>query len=193
MESPISNSIPLSFFEDDTVTVARNLIGKELIYRDCSGIIVETEAYKDDAASHYVTRPKLGKMLSDTFGCVYIYLIYGMYYCLNFTTEKHGIGAVLVRGVEPRSGRDLMERRRPASKRRELTNGPAKLFLAFGLHPKHHGEKIGQNIHVVRGKEFEDDEIGTSPRIGVSKAMELPWRFFLKENEYVSPYAKRPR
>lgn len=174
------------FFARDTLTVARELLGVRLVYRECSGIIVETEAYRDDQASHAVTRPKQGVMLRETYGRVYIYFIYGMYHCLNFTTEKHGVGAVLIRAIEPIAGVEFMQQRRPRAQRKQLTNGPGKLFQAFGLEPRLHGERVGESIQMVADGESPTLEVTTGPRIGISKAVDLPWRFYLKGNIYVS-------
>jgi 3-methyladenine DNA glycosylase Mpg len=84
----MSAKIDQEFFARDTVRVARDLLGVKLIYQDCEGIIAETEAYRDDPASHAVTKPNKGSMLWETYGHIYIFFIYGMYHCLNFTTEK---------------------------------------------------------------------------------------------------------
>lgn len=175
-----------NFFARDTVEVARDLLGKKLAYGNCSGVIVETEAYKEDAASHAVTRPNKGTMLRETYGCVYIYFIYGMYHCLNFTTEKQGVGAVLIRAIEPVSGVPEMQERRSVRTMRQLTNGPGKLFLAFGLDPALHGEEVGRTIKLEPCRDAGAFEIGESRRIGISKAKGLEWRFFIKENEFLS-------
>lgn len=183
----MSKHIDREFFADDTLIVARNLLGMKLIYRDCEGIIVETEAYKDDAASHAITKPRKGVMLKDTYGRVYIFFIYGMYHCLNFTTERDGMGAVLIRAVEPSSASVAqMKERRNTSKLLNLTNGPGKLFQAFGFEPGLHGETVGKSVKLEAGEMGNNFEIGTSSRIGISKAVELPWRFFIKGNRYVS-------
>ena len=96
------------FFAPDTLEVARDLLGAEIVLNGCRGIIVETEAYKTDNASHFKTRRIKGKALAEFYGTVYIYLNYGMYHLLNFTTEKNGIGAVLIRALQPTEGVDIM-------------------------------------------------------------------------------------
>lgn len=174
------------FFATDTLTVARELLGLKLVYADCEGVIVETEAYRDDPASHAVTRPNKGRMLRETFGCVYIYFIYGKYHCLNFTTEKNGVGAVLIRAVEPIAGIEQMRARRQKSDRRQLTSGPGKLFQAFGLDPKHHGEEVGQSIRLSGFWKRNSFEIMQGARVGISRATELDWRFFVADSEFVS-------
>ncbi|NIR49525.1 DNA-3-methyladenine glycosylase [candidate division KSB1 bacterium] len=174
------------FFTGDTLTVARNLLGTKLTFRDCEGIIVETEAYKDDPASHAVTKPQKGLMLKETYGHIYVFFVYGMYYCLNFTTEKHGTGAVLIRAIEPTAGLGHMKKRRCTDKIHNLTNGPGKLFQAFGLDPKLHGEIVGRSVKLMPNRNVSESEIVTGPRIGVSKAADLPWRFSIKDNPFVS-------
>lgn len=182
----MSKNLGPEFFAEDTLAVARNLLGVKLIYNGCEGIIVETEAYKDDAASHAVTRPRKGVLLRDTYGCIYIYFIYGMYHCLNFTTEQHGAGAVLIRGIEPTAGIDVMKARRGVERLTDLTNGPGKLCQAFGFDPALHGEAIGKSIRLLRPARQTGFEIVSGPRIGISKAVDLPWRFYIKGNKFVS-------
>src|SRR5436305_5041462 len=128
------------FFARDTVTVARDLIGTTLAASGCAGRIVETEAYTTDAASHAVTRSRQAAIMRETFGHVYVYLIYGMYYCLNVTTERDGIGAVLIRAVEPTRGIERMQERRGTSNLRQLTSGPGRLCAAFGIALAMHGQ-----------------------------------------------------
>ncbi len=174
------------FFVVNTISVAKALLGKVLVYGKCSGIIVETEAYRDDDASHAVTRPNKGVMLRETFGCIYIYFIYGMYHCLNFTTEENGVGAVLIRAMEPLTGFEEMTVRRHVDKNQNLTNGPGKLFNAFGFDPKHHGEEVGSSIKITEDNSVSNFEISSGPRIGISKAVDLNWRFYIKDNKFVS-------
>lgn len=178
--------IDKEFFARNTLEVARRLLGMKLIYGECEGMIVETEAYRDDPASHAVTKPQKGKMLIETYGCIYIFFIYGMYHCLNFTTEKDGIGAVLIRAVEPLSGIETMQSRRKISNFKNISNGPGKLFIAFGLHPSKHGERVGDSIHLQKHCKFTDGEIVTTSRIGISKATDLPWRFCVNGSEFLS-------
>lgn len=180
------DQIGQDFFARDTLKVARELLGLRMVYEGCEGIIVETEAYRDDAASHAVTRPIKGALLRETYGHIYIFFIYGMYHCLNLTTESDGVGAVLIRAVEPTAGLELMQRRRHTEKLVDLTNGPAKLFQAFGFDPAMHGEKIGKSLKLTFPTEPRRMEIASSSRIGISRAKDLPWRFFIKGNRFVS-------
>jgi len=174
------------FFAQDTLSVARKLLGMKLQYNGCEGIIVETEAYRDDAASHAVTKPNKGAMLRETHGCIYIFLIYGMYHCLNFTTEEDGVGAVLIRAVQPILGLKAMKKRRQTNSIKNLTNGPGKLFQAFKFNPGVHGEQVGRSVFLQRYLKQSRFEISTSSRIGISRAVDLQWRFFIKGNEFVS-------
>ncbi|MFQ5602335.1 MAG: DNA-3-methyladenine glycosylase [bacterium] len=183
------SSLPVldkSFFAQNTLTVARDLIGVRLKYRECEGIIVETEAYKEDAASHAVTKPLKGVMLRETFGQVYIFFIYGMYHCLNFTTEEHGVGAVLIRAIEPTAGIEHMKKRRKTDRIVNLTNGPGKLFQAFGFHPNLHGQPVNKSIVLQSCENQRHFKIATSQRIGISRAVDLEWRFYMAGNKFVS-------
>ena len=178
--------IDQDFFAQNTLTVARELLGMKLHYNGCEGIIVETEAYRDDAASHAMTKPKKGAMLRETYGCIYIFFIYGMYHCLNFTTEKGGVGAVLIRAVQPLLGLEAMQERRQTNSIKNLTSGPGKLFQAFGFSSGVHGEQVGRSVFLQRYLKQSSFEIATSSRIGISKAVDLQWRFFIKGNDFVS-------
>ena len=178
-------ALELDFFEGDALTVARSLIGVELVYGSCSGVIVEAEAYKDDAASHYVTRrPSAGELMGSTHGCVYIYRIYGLHLCLNFTCDVGGPGAVLIRAVEPRGGLEEMRARRGVERVRDLCSGPGKLVQALGIGPALNRAPVLEAFELRRtGCRVEVD---ATPRIGIRRAVELPWRFALRGSEFVS-------
>ncbi len=119
--------LPLSFFARDTVTVARELLGKIISINGMQARIVETEAYGRDPASHAFKRTERSKLMYDTFGHIYVYLIYGMYECVNVTTDKNDAGAVLLRAVQPLTGISRMQRNRKVNKITELCSGPGKL------------------------------------------------------------------
>lgn len=172
------------FFSRDTITVARDLIGTTLVVGACEGRIVETEAYTTDAASHSVMRPKQSVVMQTTFGHVYVYFIYGMYYCLNFTTDRAGAGAVLIRAAEPTLGIETMKERRGTDDMRRLTSGPGRLCGAFGIDLSFNGEQIGRRIKVKSAKSTPD--IAISKRIGISRDTHLEWRFYERTNSYVS-------
>ena len=172
------------FFARDTTEVARDLIGAEIVVGHCRGRIVETEAYTTDAASHSVMRPKQSVVMQQTYGHVYVYFIYGMYFCLNFTTEREGAGAVLIRAAEPTRGLGLMEERRGTRDIKKLTSGPGRLCQAFGIDLTYNGERIGRRIKVQRGN--GSPEIASSKRIGISRATHLEWRFYDRASPFVS-------
>ncbi|MBI4979959.1 DNA-3-methyladenine glycosylase [Candidatus Woesearchaeota archaeon] len=178
--------IPPSFFNRDTVTVARELLGKVLEVNGIKARIVETEAYGKDPASHAFTRTERSALMFDTYGHVYVYLIYGMHYCINFTTEKVGEpGAVLIRAVEPLNKVEELKKRRKTNSVANLCSGPGKLCSALGIDKTHNGLKLGEEIKVYDDG-FKVGKIGTSSRIGIKDALELQWRFFVEGNEFVS-------
>lgn len=177
---------PLSFFSRDAVAVAKGLLGKVISIRGCSGRIVETEAYQDDPASHAFRRTERSALMFDTYGYVYVYLIYGVHNCLNFTTNLPGeAGAVLIRAVEPISGIGLMKKRRKTGKKENLCSGPGKLCSALGIDKRYNGLKLGREICVFDDG-FKVKKIGKSPRIGIRDALDLQWRFFAEGNQFVS-------
>jgi len=172
------------FFSDDTLKVAKQLLGSTITFNRSKGIIVETEAYKTDAASHYITRKNIGQVLAGSYGQVYIYLNYGMYHLLNITTEKDGIGAVLIRALEPISGIEQMKKRRKVENTLNLTNGPGKLCQALNIGMVKNGEIVGKSIMLY--ERSSTPEIQSSSRIGISKATDLQWRFYIRDNNFVS-------
>jgi len=172
------------FFERATLEIARALLGVTLSHADWTARIVETEAYTDDPASHFVTRPRTGAMLGSSHGRVYIYSIYGVHRCLNFTTDAGGPGAVLIRAVEPLSGLEGMRERRGVERDRDLTSGPAKLFVALGIDPALHGREVLDEFGLR--SPHTPPEVRTGPRIGISHARDLAWRFWIPGNPYVS-------
>lgn len=176
------------FFARDTVTVARDLIGAYLAVGNCEGRIVETEAYTTDAASHAVTRKNQSLIMQTTYGFVYVYFTYGMYYCLNLTTDKHGPGAVLIRAVEPVGGLDEMALRRGISEPKKLASGPGRLCQAFGIDLSHNQTRIGGAVKIRQRS--SRPEVVSSQRIGISSATELEWRFFERDNPFVSGRSK---
>lgn len=174
-----------NFFARDTVTVAQDLIGTTLISGRCSGRIVETEAYTTDAASHAAKRTNRSALMFDTYGHIYVYMTYGMYYCLNFTCERDGIGAVLIRAIEPLSGIEEMQQRRNTDELKKLASGPGRLTQAFAIDLSFNGKPIGHELKVRPRQSLP--QISATPRIGISKATELHWRFFEKGSPFISP------
>jgi len=185
------------FYIADTVTVARKLLGHVLVHETAEGVtsgrIVETEAYlRDDPACH-ASRGKTPRttVMFGPPGHAYIYFIYGMYYCFNVVTAPEGVGeAVLVRALEPVEGIELMQKRRRTHEMKNLCSGPGKLVLALGITPKQNGAALYEGaLRLAAPKNSErpsDDEIITTPRIGINVAAEAPLRFYLKGNKYAS-------
>ncbi|MFW5786907.1 MAG: DNA-3-methyladenine glycosylase [Halanaerobiales bacterium] len=190
-----------SFFADNAVEIARKLIGHKLVrkYNGKSIIsrIVETEAYcgPEDKASHAYDnkRTKRTDIMFGEAGYTYIYLIYGMYYCLNVVTANKGIPhAVLIRAVKPISGvKEIKKNRNIKSKKKEdLTNGPGKLCQALNIDKSLNGKslfKAGQ-LYIKRG-EKDGLEIAEGKRINIDYAEEYrdkKWRFYIKGSSYIS-------
>lgn len=191
--------LPRKFYLHDSLTVAKNLLGKILVKRTgdilMAGKIVETEAYMGDLdpGSHaYKKFTERNKIMYDTGGLVYIYFIYGNYFCFNVVCERKGIAnAVLIRAAEPLEGISQMEARRGIVKNKfELTNGPAKLCLAMNIDKKLYGKDltVSEDIFISKPNMKESFDILTSKRIGLSKGADLPYRFFIKDNPYVTKH-----
>ncbi len=175
-----------SFFKGDAVLVAKELLGKILRYKGCSGIIIETEAYRSDPASHaYKITPRSEIMLR-SYGKWYIYFIYGMYYCLNITTNEGEPGAVLIRAIEPITGIEEMKKRRKTDNLKNLCSGPGKLCQALGIDKRLNGTEVNKTIEILEKKNTKNFKIKRTGRIGIKKGKELLWRFLIADNEYVS-------
>ncbi|MDR0464723.1 MAG: DNA-3-methyladenine glycosylase [Treponema sp.] len=179
------------FYKQPTIELAKALLGKYLVFGKLKGIITETEAYlyKNDPGCH--ASKGLTKRNAPMFGPagnIYVYLIYGMYHCLNIVSGKDGEGeAVLIRALEPVDGISLMQKRRKTKITENLCNGPGKLTQAFGIAKKHNNLSLLDgpiNIHNSKIK----PEIITTPRIGLTAGKELELRFYIKGNKFVSRY-----
>lgn len=194
--------LPRSFYDRDTVEVAQGLLGKHLVHVVAGvervGRIVEVEAYlgPHDLAAHSArgltnrTRVMFGPP-----GHAYVYLIYGMHWCLNVVTQEADTAeAVLLRAVEPVKGIEAMRRNRPKAKRDfDLTNGPGKICMAMNIDRKLDGERLdGDSLYITgRDIEVDGDDIVVTPRVGIEgsgDAAAWPLRFFLRGNRYVSAY-----
>lgn len=181
------------FFERDVLTVARDLIGTELIWHGCSGLIVETEAYaaEGDAACHTYGRPSAREFVQkQPPGTAYVYLNYGVYWLFNLLVKGGGRdGLILIRALEPRQGIAAMQQRRNKLKPTELCSGPGKLGVALGITGEHHG-----TIMSGRGKPAgcglraasEGLSVVSDIRVGISHAVDFPWRFLAADHPHVS-------
>jgi len=188
------------FYVRDTLIAAQGLLGKLIVKsenngRVTSGVIVETEAYlglNDKACHAYNKTTGRSRFLYSEGGVSYVYFIYGNYYCFNVVTEEAGTGAaVLIRAVEPVEGIDIMKKRRKNIKKPEdLTNGPAKFCLAFGIGKQHNQLELTAPGGIIgiydTGKNNFD--IMQSRRIGIVKSAYLPYRYFIKDNPYVTKH-----
>lgn len=177
--------ISQKFFARSTERVARDLIGNYIITEDKKVRIVETEAYlENDPASHaYPRKTDRNRLMYETYGKIYVYICYGIHNMLNFTTEKEGVGGVLIRSAEPVEGVQKMKKNRDIEDEKLLCNGPGKLSEAFGISRELNGSEVGETIHVEEG---DDGKIEKSTRIGISKAKDNKLRFYESDNTYVS-------
>ena len=193
--------LPRSFYEPSASVVAAELLGHFLIRNTpdgpCGGAIAETEAYLvGDAACQAAPGPtKRNRVMFGHPGHAYVYLIYGFHFCVNAVCRPAGIAeALLIRAVETTFGEKLMAAHRPVSKVRELTNGPGKLCQAMNITRALDGVDlcsakselfIAENPDLKKFRK-EKGPIVTTTRIGITKAAELPLRFYLRGSEFVS-------
>lgn len=184
------STIPREFYSQDTVTVAKKLLGKKIVRivgkHEISGIITETEAYrqKDDPASHaYKKITERNKAMFEEVGRAYVYFTYGMHYCFNIVSRnsRHAAGAVLIRSIEPLNGIEIMKKNRLVDDVRNLTNGPAKLTQALEISKKQYGLDLTKKgeLFIVDGIK-KQQKIISSPRVGIRVATEKLWNFKIK-------------
>jgi len=178
-----------SFFERDTLLCARELVGTELVWGKCSGIVVETEAYLtlNDEACHTFTRPSTRAFVErNRPGAVYIYMNYGVHWMLNVLVKGDRSGLILIRALEPRRGLNLMKARRGLDDVFRLCSGPGKLAQALDITRRHHEMNLcADDRHCFRQAEKKVRVIA-DPRIGISRAREFPWRFTLASSPFIS-------
>jgi DNA-3-methyladenine glycosylase len=184
-----------SFYARDPVVLARDLLGRILFYRTEQGLmagrVVETEAYTGDAdpASHaYRGRTARNAVMFGPAGYTYVYFSYGVHYCLNVTAEEKGkAGAVLLRALEPLAGVGIMRARGDHGPEVRLLSGPGKIGRAFGLTLADNGRDLTRGpLGIAAGTPVADDGVIISRRIGISKAVNLPYRFLVKKSRAVS-------
>ena len=198
----ISNrKLKKSFYRRELLDVARDLLGKIIVKsggnKILAGKIVEVEAYhgdSDKAAHSYGGITKRNEIMFEAGGYLYVYFTYGAHHCCNVVTGKKGQGtAVLIRAVEPVEGIDSMIKNRFGRKLKNdkeifnLTSGPGKVCKAFSIDRTHSGTDLtGNKIFILNGEKIKSKEIGVSKRIGITRSVDLPWRFFIKNSSYLS-------
>ena len=183
-----------SFYERPTLEVSRDLLGKWIVYESPDGRlsarIVEVEAYigQNDPACHAAAgKTKRTELMFGRGGFAYIYFIYGMYNCFNFVTEKQGRAAAgLLRAAEPRDGLALMQQNSPRQTKEKILAGPGKFCRSFGLTRDQNGADLTGKLIWVEDRDESPILVHTTPRIGIRKAVENPWRFFDAESKSVS-------
>lgn len=186
--------LPRLFYQQDTVLLAQQLLGKLLVHESAEGTtvgqIVETEAYlhPDDPAAHtFRGESARNKAMFGPGGHAYIYFTYGMHYCFNVVAEKPGEG-VLIRALEPIKGVELMQQRRQQIDIKNLCSGPGKLVQAMGITKQLYGHDLTTPpLYLTTDQvQIEPAEIVTTTRVGIKLAAELPLRFYLKNNVFIS-------
>ncbi len=189
----VDNSIlNAEFFRQEALGLTQTLLGCELVHETSegvtSGIIVETEAYtQDDPASHsHRGITERNKVMFGPGGFAYIYFTYGMHYCFNVVSGREGHGeGVLIRALEPVKGIDIMRQRRGQNDVRNLCSGPAKLVQAMGITKSDYGKPLdGGNLYIINRQDVP--KIQTGKRIGITKEVDKPWRFWIEDNPHVS-------
>ena len=193
--------LPREFYtRSDVLEVARDLLGKKLVVparngRRVAGLIVETESYRgpEDRASHAYggRRTNRTETMYGLGGSAYVYFVYGMYNQFNVVTNVENVPhAVLVRALEPAEGIDLMRRRRRGCSEYELTSGPGRLCLAMGIDRSlDKADLLGRRVWIEEGVSISPRQIARGPRVGIDYAekwVTKPWRFWIKDNPFVS-------
>jgi len=191
-----SSALPASFYARPTPEVARGLLGQILVSAvggwRVAGRIVETEAYvgPDDPACHgyRARKTRRNASLFGVAGTAYVYFTYGMHWCLNAVTETEGFpAAVLIRALEPLEGVATMRRRRGAVRVGRLCSGPAKLCEALAVTGRLDGASLQRGVvRIVRGPSRQRFAIIVTPRIGITRAVDWPLRFLIKDSPWVS-------
>jgi DNA-3-methyladenine glycosylase len=182
-----------SFYERETVTVAKELIGKTIVRRihgqELTGIITETEAYrgKDDPASHAAVKmTNRNKVMFGQVGVSYVYFTYGTYFMLNVVakSKKQNAGAVLIRGLYPQEGLKLMIKNRGLKNIDKISDGPGKLTIALDITKNEHNKDITKKSSIYIKDGIKPKKIKAGPRIGISKGLDKKWNFSINPKDY---------
>lgn len=190
----VTQALSADFYERPVLEVARDLIGCTVEHAGTAGVIVETEAYHDsEPASHaFIGLTPRTRTLFGEPGRAYVYLSYGIHELLNAVCEPEGVGAaVLIRALEPLSGIETMRRRRGLMRIEDLCSGPGKLTQALGVSLEENGSSLTSGPVRIgpRSGDWKSPSVVSGPRIGITKAVDLRWRFCVADNRNVS----RPR
>lgn len=192
----MNNSFDFIDFSQPSYDVAPQLIGTHFLVDGVGGVVVEVEAYDQaDPASHtFVGLTKRNAAMFGPPGCAYVYRSYGIHWCLNFVCGEEGYGAgVLIRAMEPTHNIEIMRKRRNLQNERLLCAGPGRVGQALAISPHHNGLSLNElpfnllppakSVDVIQG-----------PRIGISKAIDVPWRFGIEHSVFLSrPFIKKTR
>ena len=176
------------FFDRDVQTVATDLIGATFTFNGVGGVIVEVEAYhhSEPAAHSYRGPTPRNAVMFGPAGYAYVYRSYGIHWCVNFVCEREGeASAVLIRALEPTVGLAAMRRRRGVADARLLCSGPGRLCEALGITGAHSGLALDAPPFGLYARE-QNVEVLAGVRIGITKAVELPWRYVLGGSRYLS-------
>jgi DNA-3-methyladenine glycosylase len=182
-----------SFFARSVHVVAPDLIGATLLFKGVGGIIVEVEAYHhtDPAALSFGGPTARNTVMFGPAGYAYVYRSYGIHWCLNFVCEAEGsASAVLIRALAPTQGLAAMRRRRGVADERPLCSGPGRLCQALGITGAQYGLALDQPPFEIFARS-EDTDVDVGPRIGLTKAVDHPWRYGLKGSRFLSKPFKR--
>ena len=183
------NILPREFYLENTVSVAKNLLGKKIVRKigrvEMIGIITETEAYrhKGDPASHAFRKiTERNKIMFGEVGMAYVYFTYGMHYCFNVVARhpKSEAGAILIRAIEPEKGIKAMQKNRKVENLKNLTNGPAKLCQALEITKNHYGVDLTTDLKLFIIDGDRPKNIVSSSRIGIKEATDKLWNFKIK-------------
>ena len=180
--------LPREFFDRDVNEVARELVGATLLVDGVGGTLVEVEAYDhDDPAAHgFRGRTERNAAMFGPAGHAYVYRSYGLHWCLNLVCGAEGVpAAVLLRALEPAVGLDIMRRRRGVEDERLLAAGPGRLCQALGVTREHDGLPLDAPPFELVAPSAPVD-VAVAPRIGISRAADLPWRYALRGSRFLS-------
>lgn len=201
MKFSIQKKLPLKFYKRDLHTVAKELLGKYIVKKYdglyLSGRIVEVEAYDgniDEAAHSFSGKTKRNQVMFEGGGKLYVYFTYGMHFCANVVTGNVNDGkAILIRAVEPIDGIDQMALNRfgkttvTENELKNLCSGPGKFCKAFNIDRNDNGTDLtGDSIFIINSTKLKPECIVSTKRIGIKKSVDLQWRYYIKENKFVS-------